>query len=128
MQSKVMRLAVTACAIVALALMSPFLVRWWNAAFNPDYDKAMKSRATLVVAGTALESWIQKNKRLPSDDEGLRVIDAQQYPIQDGWGRAIVYHPRSLESKQPFELYSLGGSGVDEHGQGGNIDYWAQHK
>ena len=128
MRSKVIKVAMTVCGLIALILVSPFLMRSWNASFNPDYNKTMKTRAALDVAGSALESWIQTNKRLPNADEGLRVIGAQQYPIQDGWGRPIVYHPGTLGSKQPFELYSLGESGVDKHGEDGNINYWASRR
>lgn len=69
--------------------------------------------------------------KLPSSREGLHVLIRKnskgRYPdnkwiLYDAWGNEIVY--RSLDNHKitSFRLYSMGQNGVDEFGQGDDVE------
>ena len=51
-----------------------------------------------------------------------RIIDAKDGTVRDFWGRELVYHFPSQRKGVLFDLYSLGPNGVDQGGEGKNLD------
>jgi hypothetical protein len=124
MQKKTMWVAVVLIVIVAATV-------WY---FTPNMDEKyyyLKStRSRLDLIGQAINQFKDDHKKYPSSEEGLRVLALGDSYIRsramlDAWKHPFVYHETPNE-KHPFELYSVGPNGVDEHMSGDDIEYWSE--
>jgi len=91
---------------------------------NPEAVKEASTRSVVLETGMALEHWMEANNRKPPDAKvGLSVLQLKAV-VRDGWGHSLIYRPQEQGSPHPFELYSVGPSGVDKGGVADNISYW----
>lgn len=79
--------------------------------------------ATLQLCGASLDNWIKDNHRIPTELEGLTVLMPRKFPVQDGWGRTLIYKVKKQGKEQGNKLYSVGPNGIDEDGTGDDIQY-----
>lgn len=88
-----------------------------------EAGKHLRTDSVLLVCGYAIDAWVKKEGRVPTDHEGLSVLGMKTSAAVDAWGRQIVYRPNQVNSLPQFLLYSLGPNGIDENGSGDDIAY-----
>lgn len=87
-----------------------------------DVDSRHVETSSLILfVGHALNLQAQDSGAIPKPDQIDAIV---KRPLVDAWGRRLIYRVNVGNAVRPFELYSLGPDGVDEHGAGKNIDFW----
>jgi general secretion pathway protein G len=86
-----------------------------NFSGQADVAAIKTTKATIVQVSDGLKMYRLQKRKYPSTDEGLEaMIEAgvlERFP-KDAWGNDLNYQfPGS--SEQPFDLWSLGGDGMD---------------
>jgi general secretion pathway protein G len=84
--------------------------------------------------GLALELFRKEAGRYPTTNEGLDLLVSKNEKTQylrllpsDSWGRFFVYS-ETPGAVHPFVLYSTGRNGVNEDGNGDDIEYWKREE
>ena len=94
-----------------------------------DKAKVKAAKASIGVLEDSVERFKIDMGRYPTEDEGLGILitapDAEgseawagpylrkKSYLKDPWNNAFVFHAPSRDSKQPFEIVSLGSDGTE---------------
>lgn len=90
---------------------------------DPKMHRTMKTSAVIELSGKNMDLWVKEHGRVPTAQEGLRILGLKQNPVVDGWGRDLVYRPSNKSNGSSFLLYSVGPNGKDEDASGDDIAY-----
>jgi hypothetical protein len=115
-----------ACLVVFTVGLAVAILLWLKQPIdgNPDAFKQGTTQSVVLETGLAIEHWMETNNHKPPDaGVGLSALHLKT-AARDGWGNALIYKPQESGSPHPFELYSLGPSGMDKGGAGDNVSYW----
>jgi general secretion pathway protein G len=119
--------------LIILGLLAAVVVR--NFVGQTDKARVTTTKANLRLLHSAVNQFKMDTSRLPTEDEGLRVLIEQPTDVQnwqtggylettslpkDGWGRDFIYQLYP-ESGKPFVIKSLGADG-EEGGEGYDTD------
>lgn len=91
---------------------------------EPNEGPEARTVVRLESLHNALTSWAKEHGRLPTEQEGLRIMYADApHPDEidrDGWKNQIRYRLVVAKSNCAF-AYSLGSNGLDENGVGDDL-------
>jgi hypothetical protein len=90
---------------------------------DPEMHQSMKTSAVVELVGKNMDLWVKEHGRMPTAEEGLRILELKQNPVVDGWGRDLVYRTSRGSNGSSFLLYSVGPNGEDEGAAGDDIAY-----
>ena len=78
----------------------------------------LSTQSDVNMLARMVSTWSSMHGRIPTDLEGLRILDTQARLV-DGWGRPLIY--KNQNGKTLFFIYSAGPNGKDELGHGDDI-------
>ncbi|MES2038362.1 MAG: hypothetical protein V4495_11020 [Pseudomonadota bacterium] len=111
--------------LILMASISIFVVIAWLMPRSLDDDleaaNLARTHAILALCDNALKTWIDENGRMPTESEGISVLELKKFPPRDAWGSALVYKRNIDNNLLPYSLYSFGPNAIDENGDGDDV-------
>lgn len=89
-------------------------------------SESVSTKADIKLLGLALQAFHRDMGRYPEEQEMPLALTGKAYLDKwpkDGWGHAYRYRKTS-GTPHPFMLYSPGPNGIDENGDGDDINFW----
>jgi len=86
---------------------------------DAERSRVNSDLATLV---DGIEAYYLKNRRYPTNEEGLSVLNLKNNNNKDPWGRPYEYNSPGQEG--PYEVFTLGADGR-EGGEDENADIYS---
>lgn len=117
------------CKWLLFIILLGMVVVFWIERPTRSQHELKVTQIKINSFGEPLNRFNVDSGRYPTTEEGLEIlyygeVSYLRFPsFKDLWGNKIIYRSTPY-SKEPFELYSIGENGIDESGEGDDINYW----